>query len=123
MKKTKSKIYTCLALLAVVALALLMLSFAVPSRVKAENEAFNVSQILFAKPGENVGDECASAADDANGLPAYLYDEQNAGFKQDYTYAGALVPVKKNGCRLKYLFYDKIAEFRYKRQYRRRYFG
>lgn len=51
MKKTKSKIYTCLALLAVVALALLMLSFAVPSRVKAENEAFNVSQIFFRQTG------------------------------------------------------------------------
>ena len=95
MKKTKSKIYTCLALLAVVALALLMLSFAVPSRVKAENEAFNVSQIFFAKPGENTGAERITAADEANGLPAYLYDEQNAGFKKDYTCSGALVLLSK----------------------------
>ena len=95
MNKTRMKIYSCFAVLAAVALAAAMLFFARPARVKAESETFAVSQIFFAKPGENTGVERITAADEANGLPAYLYDEQNAGFKKDYTCSGALVLLSK----------------------------
>ena len=95
MNKTRMKIYSCFAVLAAVALAAAMLFFARPARVKAESETFAVSQIFFAKPGENTGAERITAADEANGLPAYLYDEQNAGFKKDYTCSGALVLLSK----------------------------
>lgn len=97
--KTLTAVAVLVAALAILAVAAVLVPFG--ARAEEGAAAYNVSALFGCRPGEATGKEKAAAAAADNGLPAYLYDESNPGFKESFEQRGALVGVSKTAAGVK----------------------
>lgn len=102
MTKTRTKFSVGAILAALFLAALSVLPFSA-DRAVAEGETYNVASLFYAKAGASTGSERVAAAYAANGLPAYLHDADDAGYKSDFSGTGTLLTISKSTSAAQYV--------------------